>query len=219
MKKRNIFVLGLGRFGLALVAELTNYSDQVVAIDMDEEAVEQASKLTSLAYIADSTSMKAMKDAGIQNADHVIIAFGSSFEGTILTYVNLKELGVKNISVRCEKESYYPILAKLGVQDIISTTKIAGKRLATRIVFPDFVDYFSISGDYCMVDITVKDSFVPLKLSELNPRNKFDVNLLLIKRGKKDITPKADDQIMPNDELVVFGTRKNVSLLSDYIND
>ncbi len=219
MKKRNIFVIGLGRFGLSLIDELSSYSDEIVGIDSDEEAVEQASHIISQAYIADSTSDKAMKDAGVQNADHVIIAFGSSFEGTVMTYVTLKDLGVKNITVRCDKESYIPILKKLGVTDIISPTKIAGTRLATRIAFPNFVDYFSISDDYCIVEIPVPQTFKPLTVEELNPRNRFSVNLLLIQRNKVNIAPKANDEIRPGDELVIFGLRKNILALSDQLND
>ena len=36
MKKRNIFVIGLGRFGLSLIDELSSYSDEIVGIDSDE---------------------------------------------------------------------------------------------------------------------------------------------------------------------------------------
>lgn len=213
--KKSYFIIGLGRFGLSLIDELSNYSDEVIGIDTNEEAVEEASKIIDKAYIADSTSENAMRNVGIQNADHVVIAFGNNFEGTIMTYATLRDLGIENITVRCDIESHIPILAKLGVTDIISPTKIAGKRLASRIISPNLVDYFQLTGDYCVVDVTIPDSFKPTTVENYNPRNKFDVNLLLIKRKKITLTPRANEEILPGDEIFVFGTRKNISDLMD----
>ncbi len=213
--KKNYVVIGLGRFGLSMIEELSKYTDDVIGIDVNPEAVQNASHLIEQSYIADSTSEKAMKSLGIQNADHIVIAIGDNFEATIMTYATLKDLGIENITVRCDRDSYVPILKKLGVTDIISPTKLAGKRLASRIASPNFVDYFQLANDYCVVELPVPSSFSPTKVSELNTRNKYDVNLLLIKRNKVSISPRANDEIRPGDELFVFGKHKKIIELSE----
>lgn len=215
--KRNFVIIGLGRFGLSLVEELSSFSDDVIAIDLNEEAVKRAANIIQQAYIADSTSEKALKNIGVQNADHVVIAFGENFEGTVMTFATLKDLGVKNITVRCDKDSYVPILTKLGVTDMVSPTKLAATRLASRIVTPSFVDYFKLANDYCVVEIPVPEKFTPTKIIDLNTRNKFDVNLLLIKRNKTTISPRANDEIIANDELFVFGTRQKIDEFSKFL--
>lgn len=215
--KKNYVIIGLGRFGLSLIDELSKYSDSVIGIDSNPEAVEVASRIIEQAYIADSTSEKALKNLGVQNADHVVISFGGNFEGTIMTYAILKDLGVENITVRCDRDNYIPILKKLGVNDIISPTKLAGTRLASRMVSPDFVDYFQLANDYCVVEVPVPNSFKTTKVMDLNTRNQFDVNLLLIRRGKQTISPKANAEVRPGDELFVFGLNRNIVKLTEFL--
>ena len=165
--KRNYVIIGLGRFGLSLVEELSSFSDEVIAIDLNVEAVKMASNIIQQAYIADSTSEIALKNIGVQNADHVVIAFGENFEGTVMTFATLKELGVKNITVRCDKDTYVPILTKLGVTDMVSPTKLAATRLASRIVTPSFVDYFKLANDFCVVELPVSETFESTKIIDL----------------------------------------------------
>ena len=215
--KRNYVIIGLGRFGLSLVEELSSFSDEVIAIDLNAEAVKMASTIIPQAYIADSTSEIALKNIGVQNADHVVIAFGENFEGTVMTFATLKELGVKNITVRCDKDTYVPILTKLGVTDMVSPTKLAATRLASRIVTPSFVDYFKLANDYCVVELPVPETFESTKVIDLNTRNKFDVNLLLIKRNKQTFSPRANDEIISGDELFVFGTRQKIDEFSKFL--
>ena len=205
--KKSFAIIGLGRFGLSLIEELSKYTNDIIGIDTDMDAVKTASHIIEQAYQADSSSEKALRSIGVQNADHAVISFGENFEGTIMTYVTLKNLGIKDITVRCDKDNYVPILEKLGVKDIISPTKIAGAKLATRISAPDFVDYFELANDYCVVDLSVP----------IDARNKFDVNLLLIRRNNFSINPKANDEILPGDELFVFGKSKNITELGNYL--
>lgn len=215
--KKSFAIIGLGRFGLSLIEELSKYTDDIIGIDSDEQAVKNASHLIEQAFQADASSEKAMRSLGVQNADHAVIAFGENFEGTIMTYATLKDLGVKNITVRCDKENYVPILEKLGVTDIISPTKIAGKKLATKLSSPNFVDYFQLANDYCIVELPVPDTFKKVRIIDLNVRNKFDVNLLLIRRKKQSFSPKATDEICPGDELFVFGKDKKIIQLGNYL--
>lgn len=217
--KKTYVVIGLGRFGLALIDELSKYSDNVIAIDIQPEAVQTASRIIEQAYIADSTSEKALKSLGVQNADHVVISFGSNFEATIMTFATLKDMGLQNITVRCDRDHYIPILQKLGVKDIISPTGIAGTRLASRIVSPDFVDYFQLANDYVVVDLTVPESFQTKTVLDMDTRNQFGVNLLLIKRNKTSIAPRATDEIRPGDELFVFGTHRKIVKLAEYLKE
>jgi len=215
--KKSFAIIGLGRFGLSLIEELSKYTDDIIGIDLDSEAVKNASHLIDQAFQADSSSEKAMKALGVQNVDHAVIAFGENFEGTIMSYATLKSLGVQNITVRCDKDNYVPILEKLGISDIISPTKVAGKKLATRLSAPNFVDYFQLANNYCVVELPVPMTFKAIRVNELNARNKFDVNLLLIRRGKTSLTPKANDEICPGDELFVFGEDKKIIKLGNFL--
>jgi trk system potassium uptake protein TrkA len=216
--KKSFAVLGLGRFGLKLIEELSIHNVDIIAVDVIEENVIKASELVSNAFVCDSTNEQALKELGVGNVDHAIIAFGSNMQNTILTTIILKELGVSKITVRVDDEFYAPVIKKLGATDIVSPQKIAGVRLANKIVSDSFVDYFNINTEFSVAEISVEDDIVPLNIQELNPRNRFDVNLLLIEREGHSFLPKGTDSIHAKDHIYVFGTTSKIAKFNHYVN-
>lgn len=59
--KKSFVVIGLGRFGLTLLEELSNYGNEIIGIDNDLDAVNKASNIIEQVYQADSTSEIALK--------------------------------------------------------------------------------------------------------------------------------------------------------------
>ena len=100
--KKTFAVLGIGRFGLKLVEELSHHNVNVVALDAKEENVIKASEFTTTAFICDITSEAALKEVGVQNVDHAIVAIGSNLQVTILSTIILKELNIPKITVRVD---------------------------------------------------------------------------------------------------------------------
>ncbi|MFY9858018.1 MAG: NAD-binding protein, partial [Exiguobacterium chiriqhucha] len=65
-------VIGLGRFGGSIVRELSANGYDVLAIDADEERVNEFMGLATHAVIADTTDENVLKSLGIRNFEHVI---------------------------------------------------------------------------------------------------------------------------------------------------
>ncbi len=217
--KKSFAIIGLGRFGLSLLEELAKFTDDIIAIDTDEEAVKKASLLVNQAFIMDSTNERALKSVGIQNVDHAIISFGSKFEASILTYATLKNFNINHITIRVDNDQFIPIYEKLGATDIISPQKIAGDRLANRIISDNFTDYFKLIGDYSVVETLISQNIEPVSIIDLDVRNKFDVNILLIMRDKKEFAPKATDLIQTNDIIFVFGKSANILKFANFMQN
>ena len=87
-------VIGLGRFGGSIVRELNALDMDVMAIDRDENRVNEYSDIATHAVVADTTDEAVMKSLGIRNFDHVIVAIGENIQSSTLTTLILKELGV-----------------------------------------------------------------------------------------------------------------------------
>lgn len=216
--KKSFAVLGLGRFGLKLVEELSNHNVDIIATDIIEENVVKASEFISNAFVCDSTNEAALKELGVGNVDHAIIAFGSNMQNSILTTIILKEMGVPKITVRVDDEFFVPVMKKLGATDIVSPQKIAGIRLANKIVSDTFVDYFNINSEFSVAEISIEDDIKPLNIQDLNPRNNFEVNLLLIERGNESFSPKGADSVLPKDHIYVFGTTNKIAKFTHFVN-
>lgn len=217
--KKSFLIVGLGRFGQAVAEELAKQNADVMAIDNREEAVIEASENVEHCMICDSTNENAMRQLGLDHINHAIVTIGDNVEATILTTIILKEIGIKKISVRVDNEYYTKIMQKLGADEIIFPEKIAGVRYANSVISDTFVDYFNISDDYALVQISIVSSFKPRTLVELDSRNKYDVSIVSIKRHNKVFIPKGSDSILPDDEILVIGVKNKITKFDQQINN
>src|SRR5690625_2627574 len=97
-------VIGLGRFGSSICRELCLEGMNVLAIDTDENKINEFKNIALHAVIADSTDEDTLKELGIRNIDHVIVAIGDNIQASILTTVILSELGIKRITVKAQND-------------------------------------------------------------------------------------------------------------------
>lgn len=75
--------------------ELYKQGHDVIAVDENEERVQDADAFTSRAIIADTTQEKTLRSLEPTNYDCVLVAIGDHIQESILTTLLLKELGVK----------------------------------------------------------------------------------------------------------------------------
>ena len=218
MKNKSIAVIGLGQFGLSMVEELVKHDADLLVIDSNPDLVKKVSYLVPAAFVADATDEKALRELDISRVDNAIVAFGNNIQATILTTVMLKELGVKKITVRVDDEEYTPIIKRLGADEILSPQRIAAISFANRLESSSFLDYYLISDSFSAIKISVSSSFEKQLLSEIDPRNKLDCNIILITRDNKTFAPKGHDLIQANDIIFVVGKSKDIEKLDKYLN-
>ena len=218
MAHKSFAVIGLGQFGRSVVKELVDNGMDVIALDNNEEIAKEVANDLPTTFIADSTDEKALKELGIGEVDAAIIAFGDNQEASVLTTVILRELGVKNIIVRVDDDYYIPIMKKLGATEVISPQKTAGTALANRIGNEDFQDYYKLDTKYSVVSIMINPGFLPMTLKDMNPKNVYGVNIVLIRRGSKSFVPGGNDSLLPDDTVYVVGTSKEISAFREAIN-
>ena len=218
MAHKSFAVIGLGQFGRSVVKELADNGMDVIAIDKDEETAKAVAADLSTTFIADSTDERALKELGIGEVDAAIVAFGDNQEASVLTTVILRELGVKNIIVRVDDDYYVPIMKKLGATEVITPQKAAGSALANRIGNEDFQEYYKLDNRYSVVSIIINPGFFPQTLKEMNPKNVYGVNVVLIRRGNKSFVPGGNDSLLPDDIVYVVGTTKEIYAFREAIN-
>jgi len=212
--KKIVAIIGLSRFGLNLVESFSKLDVDLIAIDQNKESVRKASEITTNTFVADSTDEDALKAAGISNADHVIVAFGqnerNNLTASIITIIKLKQLGVKQITARADEDDYEEILKLVGATDIVSPLYIASERVANKIASGNVVDYFNIKNDFDVYEIKIHSEFEPLPITDLDSRSLYGINILLIERNQKMLVPSKDTVLMPNDEIFIFGKKKDI---------
>lgn len=212
MVKKEFVVIGLGRFGGSIVRSLTDQGMEVMAIDQDEDKVNEFSSIASHAVVADSTDESVLKSLGIRNFDHVIVAIGDDIQASILTTLMLKEIGVKKITVKAQNDYHEKVLRKIGANQVVHPERDMGRRIAHNIVSNNVLDYLELSDEHSIVEIVANDHLSGNSLIDLDIRAQFGINIVAIKRDKDIIvSPQADEQIREGDILIVIGADTDIN--------
>ena len=188
-------VLGLGRYGRAVAEELVNNGAEVLAVDVDQNNVNNAIETLPVCKCADITEPEAIKRLGIANIDVVIIAMASNLESSVMAVTLCKEAGVPTVIVKCGNEMHQKIFKRVGADKVIFPEKESGIRLAKNLLSAGFSEMIELSDDVSMVEIDVKDEWVGKSLIDLSLRNKYSINVVAIRTDNKIST--AIDPSLP----------------------
>ncbi|MDR9792922.1 MULTISPECIES: potassium channel family protein [Aeribacillus] len=206
MMKKEFAVIGLGRFGGSICRTLSEEGAEVLAIDVDEDRVNEFANIVSHAVVADTTDEAVLKSLGIRNFDHVIVAIGDNIQASILTTIMLKELGVKHITVKAQNDYHEKVLSKIGADTVVHPERDMGRRLAHNLLSNNVLDYLELSEEHSIVEIAANRNIAGHSLIELDIRAKYGINIVAIKRNNEIIvSPQATEVIKAGDILIVIG--------------
>ncbi|SFF57417.1 trk system potassium uptake protein TrkA [Halobacillus alkaliphilus] len=210
--KKEFAVIGLGRFGGSICRELIREGMHVLALDLDEDKVNEYRDIASHAVIADSTDENVLRELGLRNIDHVIVAIGDNIQASMLTTLMLEEMGIKKITVKAQNDYHEKILNKIGADHIVHPERDMGKRIAHNIISNNILDYIELSDDHSVVEVIAGSKLSGQSLIELDIRAQYGCNVVAIKRGKEiNVSPMATEEIVEGDILIVIGADKDIS--------
>lgn len=216
MKSKQFAVIGIGRFGESLIRELTEMGYEVLAIDAEEERVNNAVNIATHAVQADAMDEHALKALGIRNFDVVVVAIGSNIQANILTTITLKELGVKRVIAKAQNNLHGKVLEKIGADVVIYPERDMAIKLARSLVSKNLLEQINLSKTYSINEMMVPSLLLNRSLNEAGLRKKFGVTILAIRRGENIIvSPSADEQMRQNDILVVLGHNQALEKLNN----
>ena len=215
MKQKQFAVIGIGRFGGSLIKELTRMGHEVLAIDVDEERVNDAADYSTHAVQADTMDENVLKALGIRNFDAVIVAIGDNIQSNILTTIVLKELGVKKVISKAKNAMHGKVLEKIGTDVVIYPEQDMAIKLARSLVSHNFVEQINISPDYSIIELIVPQTFINKNLNQINLRQQMGVNVLAIRRGDNIIVlPEPVESLQSQDIIVALGRNADLEKLS-----
>ena len=208
-------VFGLGRYGSAVAKELVNNGAEVLAVDIDEERVNEAVSDIPFCKCADVTDPEVLKQLGIANIDVVIIAMATDLEASVMATMLCKEMGVKTVISKCSSEMNCKILSKVGADKVIFPESESGIRLAKNLLSSGFVDILDISSDVSMVELEVRDEWENKSLLELNLRKKYSINIVsIIEDGKARVNIDPEKPLKKSMRLIVIADTAKLKKIS-----
>lgn len=103
VEKKSVLVVGLGRFGRHMAAKLIEEGNEVLAVDINEERVNDALDLVTNAQIGDTTNEHFIASLGVGNFDLCVVAIGDNFQSSLETTALLKDYGAPFVLSRANQ--------------------------------------------------------------------------------------------------------------------
>ncbi|KKK33764.1 potassium transporter Trk [Salinicoccus sediminis] len=212
-------VIGLGRFGGSIVRELRELETDVLAIDVDEERVNEFADIATETVIGNTTDETVLKNLGLRNFDNVIVAIGDNIQSSILTTLLLKDLGVKKVTVKAQSDYHARVLDKIGADVVVHPERDMGRRIAHRLVSSSVLDYLELSDEHSIVEIYATEKLAEQSLLDLDIRAEYGVSVIAIKRGADIIvSPDPTVNIKETDVLIVIGKDNDLNRFEKLLN-
>lgn len=209
-------VIGLGRFGSSLALTLARMGYDVLAVDTNEEKVNNIMDRVTHAVQVDAMDEQALRALGIRNFDVVIVAIGQDVQSNILVTVMLKDMGVKKVVSKAITELHGKVLERVGADKVIFPERDMGVRVAQALVSKNIMDQINLSPDYSIIEMTAPDGLSGKTLAEGALRVKHGVTVLAIRRGNDVIiSPGAKQVVREGDVLVVVGRNNKLKDLEE----
>lgn len=213
---KQVCVIGLGQFGKHLARTLARMKCEVLAVDMDEQAVNSIRDDVQHAAILDVRQFDALSSVLTGDVDEVVVSLGESLEASVLATLHAAKLGVKRIRAKASGADHAAILEAVGAHEVFYPEKETAERMAKRVMNPDLLDYLPLSPEYSVVEVEVPEAFMGKSLVDLHLRKKYRVLAIAIRRSggeKVDFMPAADSVLNRSDTLVVIGKAEDIANL------
>ncbi|MGE5371916.1 MAG: potassium channel family protein [Solirubrobacterales bacterium] len=213
--RRQFAVIGCGRFGGSVARTLCNMGYEVMAIDANEDMIDDIKDDITYAVTADAQEEKVLENLGLRNFDVVIVAIGSDIQASILVTLLCKQMGVRKVVAKAVNDMHGRVLEKVGADKIVYPERDMGERLAHYLTRTNLLDYIEISDTHSLLEVTVPKFLAYKTLKETNLRVKYGVNVVAIKRGHELIvSPPGEEKLLPDDVLILIGLNADLERFS-----
>ena len=206
---KNILLIGAGRFGRHIAMQLYQLGHQVMAVDTNEERINDVLPFVTNAQIGDSTNEEFLRTLGIGNFDVCFVTISSNFQNSLETTSLLKELGAKYVVSRAERDVQAKFLLRNGANNVVYPEKQMAKWAAIRYTANHIFDYIEFDEQHAIFEVKVPQDWIGKSVGELDVRRKFGINILGIKRGgKTDVSVMSDTILSENITILALGEYK-----------
>ena len=208
---KTVLLIGLGRFGRHLAMQLNELGHQVMAVDKDEERVNECMPFVTNAQIGDSTNTEFLKSLGIGNFDVCIVTIGGNFQNSLETTSLLKELGAKLVVSRAERDVQEKFLLRNGADEVVYPEKQVANWAAIRYTADHIRDYIEVDDAHAIFEVEVPEEWIGKTVGELDIRRKYSINIMATKEnGKINMAVSPETVLTDNITLLVLGAYKEL---------
>lgn len=208
---KSVLVVGLGRFGRHIVNKLNEMDHQIMAVDRNEERVNEALPLVTDAQIGDATNKSFLESLGVDNYDVCFVTIGDNFESSLLVTAYLKELGARKVVSRASREVQRQFLLHNGADEVVYPEKEMAVWSAIRYTSEHVMDYIELDDEYSIYELSVPEEWDGKTVGGLDIRKRYNLNLLAVREeGKPRASITGETQLRLGQTILVLGKLKDI---------
>ena len=209
---KSILIIGLGRFGRHMAKKFSEQNNDVMAIDINGERINNVLSVVTNALIGDATNEQFMETIGVRDFDLCVVAIGDNFQSSLETTALLKDLGAKFVLARASRDVHAKFLLRNGADDVIYTEKETAERLAVKYGSDNIFNYIELNDEYSIYEIAVPSSWLNKSILKVNVRSKYGISILATKQGNNIYPlPKPEHVFTDSESLMILGKNEDVS--------
>ena len=206
---KSILLIGVGRFGRHIIRKLNAMNHQVMAVDHDEDRIQDVLSSVTSAQIGDSTNEEFLSSLGISNFDACIVTIGDDCQNSLETVYLLKELGARKVIARASREIQEKFLLRNGADEVVYPEKQMAAWTAIRCASDHVLDYIELDNDYSIYELAIPNEWCGKTILELDIRKKFNINILGIREyGKLNMNITPSTVLNSRKSMLVLGNEK-----------
>ena len=208
---KSVLLIGLGHFGKHIAMKLNDLEHQILAVDLNEERIQEALPYVTEAQIGDSTNKEFLLSLGVRNFDVCIVTIGDNFQNSLETVWLLKELGAEKVIARASREMQEKFLLRNGADEVVYPEKQLASWMAIRCTSEHILEYVELDDDYAILELEVPQIWDGKTIVELDIRRRYGINVLGVRdHGKLNMDIKPDMRLSAQQSILVVGHEKSI---------
>jgi trk system potassium uptake protein TrkA len=206
----SVAVIGMGRFGISLARELYRVGHDVLAIDTNEDLVQQMMGQVTYSVTGNSTSEQFLEEVGIRNFDTCVVAIGTDIQSSVLTTVLVKRtFEIPQVVARATNELHGKTLEAVGADRVVYPEQETGMRTAHSLFQREVLEYMELTSGFGFSKLLAGKETVGKTLEQAGftrTTDKYGASVIAIRRGRDPIlSPSKDEVVKEGDMLIIAG--------------
>ena len=209
---KRVLIIGGGRIGYRLASLLEAFPVYTKIIENNAERCKVLADRLNKAVVlcGDGSDQSLLSEENIQEMD-MVVTLTNDEETNILSSLLVKQMGAKKTITQISRFSYFPLMSKIGLDQVVSPRLSAINSILQHIRRGRVLSARSIKGEQAEVleAVAMETSEIvdkPLKMIDM-PKGALVTGII---RQDKFIIPTGNSVILPGDRILLFALRQAI---------
>jgi trk system potassium uptake protein TrkA len=219
---KRFVIVGLGNFGSSVAEALYSRGHDVIAVDVNERAVDEIAPHCTRAAVGDGRQVETLEEIGAEAADAAVVSTGDDITASILATMALTDLGIETVYVKVVSHDHARVMVRMGAAETIFPERESAFNLASRISEQGVLNYVRMARNLSVQEMVVPAQWRGETLRDLSVRAEFGLSVVGIHDTTTDemiVPPDPDETLDATDTLLLAGTDEALERIAELANE